>query len=282
MEKKIAFNAGIMRSFPECRIDPAMSLLLLLKKLLTVVLLPPLMPLLLIAAGLLLLRSRRRLGAVLAWGGLLSALLLIVPLTVNLLTSPLEGIPVLQARDLSRAQAIVILGAGQRRHMPEYGGPAPNRLALERLRYGARLARSSGLPVLVTGGAVKGYVTEASLMAEVLKEDFGITPRWREERSLDTAGNARFTATLLKPQKIHRIVLVTHAAHMRRARTEFEKQGFEVFPAPTGFLSDTSEGNEFLDFLPGATAAYSGWYALHEWVGILAQKLRLAVDDPAT
>lgn len=256
-----------------------MSFLFLLKKLLAALILPPLMPLLWIAVGLLLLRNHRRLGVGMAWGGLLLALLLSAPPAVNLLTSPLESIPVLHSENLSKAEAIVILGAGLRRHMPEYGGPTPNRLALERLRYGARLARSSGLPVLVAGGAPQGHIPEASLMAKVLSEDFGIKPRWLEERSLDTEGNAYFTAVLLKPHKIQRIVLVTHAAHMRRAMTEFEMQGFEVFPAPTGFLTDSLLGDEFFDFFPGATAAYSGWYALHEWAGILAQKLRLELRD---
>lgn len=251
-----------------------MSYLFLLKKFLSAVLLPPLMPLLWVAAGLLLLRRHRRWGLAMAWGGLLLALLLSAPSAVNLLTAPLENVPLLQAHDLSRAQAIVILGAGQRRYMPEYGGATPNRLALERLRYGARLARASGLPVLVSGGAPEGDVSEASLMAEVLRKDFAITPRWLEARSLDTADNARFSAALLKPHKIQRIVLVTHAAHMRRAVAEFQMQGFEVFPAPTGFLTDQRAGENFIDFLPGATAAYSSWYALHEWVGILAQKLR--------
>lgn len=250
--------------------------MLVLKKLLTVLLLPPLLPLLLIAVGLLLTRRHRRVGKMATWSGLVFAVLLSLPFAVNLITSPLESVPVLSAADLRRAQAIVILGAGQRRHAPEYGGAALNRLALERLRYGARLARTSGLPVLVSGGAASGDVAEALLMAASLREDFAIEPRWQENRSLDTADNARYTAMMLQPINIRRIALVTHAAHMRRARAEFEAMGFQVLPAPLGFLSDPSAEVSILDALPGATAAYSGWYAMHEWVGLLAQKLRMA------
>lgn len=270
-----------MAPFATRPVDRSMSFLFLVKKLLSVIVLPPLMPLLWVAAGLLLLRRHRRLGLAIAWGGVLVALALSVPSAVGLLISPLESIPVLRAEELAKAQAIVILGGGVRRDTPEYGGSTPNRLTLERLRYGARLARSSGLPVLVSGGAAEGHATEASVMAGSLREDFGVTPRWLEVSSLDTAGNARFSAALLKPQNIERIVLVTHAAHMRRAAAEFRMQGFEVFPAPTAFLSVPGKGEEFFDFLPGATAAYSGWYALHEWVGVLAQKLRLAFGDRA-
>ncbi len=256
-----------------------MSFYFMLKKLLAYLILPPLMPLLWIAAGLLLLARHRRLGLAITWSGLILALLLSTSASVELLTSPLEGIAVLRPDDLSKAQAIVILAAGQRPYMPEYGGPTPNRLSLERLRYGARLARASGLPVLVSGGAPPGYVSYASVMAETLSVDFGVDPRWLEEDSLDTEGNARYTAALLKPLGIRRIVLVTHAAHMRRALAEFQLQGFEVFPAPTAFLSDDSEEVEFRDFLPTESAAYAGWYAVYEWAGLLAQKLRLAAGD---
>lgn len=241
----------------------------LLKKFVAALLLPPLMPLLLVALGLLLLRRRPRLGRGLAWGGLLAAWFLSTPVTVNLITAPLEDVPLLRPQDLDRGEAIVILGAGAHRFMPEYGGPVPNRLALERLRYGARLARASGLPVLVSGEVVP--------MAETLWFDFGVEPRWLEGGSLDTEDNGRNTANILRDEGIGRIVLVTHAAHMQRAMAEFAMQGVEVIPAPTGFLS-SFEGEDpvpaFFDYLPGPTAAYSAWYAMHEWMGLLAFELR--------
>ena len=248
--------------------------LFLLKKFLSVVLLPPLLPLLFIVGGLLFYRRHPRAAKTLAWGGVLLSLLLMTPAGVDLLSAPLERVPVLQTADLQRAQAIVILGGGQRLNMPEYGSPVPNRLTLERLRYGARLARQSGLPVLVSGGAAPGKASEAAAMARSLREDFHIEPRWLEGKSLDTVGNAKFSAAMLHVAGIHRIVLVTHAAHMRRAMNEFAAQGFDVIPAPTGFFSGSSAGSVFSDFLPSAAAAYAGWYSLHEWLGLLAQSVR--------
>jgi len=241
----------------------------LLKKFVAALLLPPLMPLWCIAIGLLLLRKRPRLGRSLAWGGLLVAWLLSTPVVVNLITTPLEDVPILSPEDLARGEAIVILGAGAHRFMPEYGGPGPNRLALERLRFGARLARVSGLPVLVSGEVVP--------MAESLWFDFGIEPRWLEGGSLDTEDNGRNTVDILRGEGIKRIVLVTHAAHMRRSMAEFSGHGIEVIPAPTAFFK-SFEGDDpkvdFLDYLPGPSAAYTAWYAMHEWAGLLAMKLR--------
>lgn len=258
-----------------------MPLSLLIKKMLSALVLPPLMPLLCIAAGLLLARRRPRAGFGLAWAGLAVIWLSSTPAILDLLVKPLEAVPVLQERDLARAQAIVILGAGHHRYMPDYGGPIPNRLALERLRYGARLAHRSGLPVMVSG--------EAGVMAESLQKDFGLVPRWLEGDSLDTAENARYSAKLLRSAGIGRIVLVTHAAHMRRASGEFAAQRIDVIPAPTGFFGDysTEDGEvraeDVFDYLPGPSAAFASWYVIHEWAGILAQKLRfsLAEEVPA-
>lgn len=247
----------------------SLPLLFQLKKLIAALLLPPLLPLLCILAGLLLLRRRPRLGRVLAWGGLLFIWLFSTPIFVDRLVAPLEDIPVLGATDLQRGEAIVILGAGRHRFKPDYGGPTVNRMGLERLRYGARLARASGLPVMVSG--------EADPMAEALRKDFGIVARWREGDSLDTAGNARYSAEILQREGIQRVVLVTHAFHMRRSLAEFSATGIEAIPAPTGFLG--SFGSDvpdlwFRDWLPGAEAAQSGALAAHEWVGLLALKVR--------
>lgn len=270
-----------------------------MKKILSVILLPPLLPLLVIIVGLFFARWRPRAGKVVTWTGVLLSLGLMMPAGVDLFSAPLEAIPVVQPKALQQAQAIVILGGGQRLNAKEYGGAAPNRLTLERLRYGAHLARQSGLPVLVTGGAPKGMVAEAVVMAKSLREDFGVTPQWIEARSLDTQGNAYFSAQMLRPgggardegardvkgaknmrRGIRRIVLVTHAAHMRRSVNEFTAQGFEVTPAPTAFYAQGKGDTVLGDFSPGANAAYAGWYALHEWLGILSQNLRDSVFKP--
>lgn len=243
------------------------------KKLLAAAILPPLGPLLLIALGLLLLRHRPRAGRVLAWSGLATNLLLITPASVGWLARGLETAPPVSAAALRDAQAIVVLGAGKREHAPEFGGETLNRLALERVRYAALLARRTGLPLLVTGGAPTGDVPEASLMAEALEREYGVAVRWTETASRDTRENARFSAVLLQASKVQRIALVTHAAHMPRSLAEFEAAGLRVIPAPTAWLGGEDGDLEPLDFLPGPNAAYAGWFTAHEWLGRLAYRL---------
>jgi len=251
--------------------DPATALFWL-KKIASLLTLPPLAPLLVIGLGLFLAHRHRRTGLTLAWSGLALALALSSPYPVTLLLRPLENTPPVTLAAVSSAEAIVILGGGKRTHAPEYGGEAVNRLTLERLRFGARLARESGLPVLVTGGLARDGAPEAELMRTTLETDFGVNPRWIERASRDTRENAQLSAIHLKAAGIERIVLVTHAVHMPRAQAEFEAQGLQVVPAPTAWLGGNPESEELPSLLPTANAAYAGWLAVHEWLGRAAYR----------
>ncbi|MCK6395097.1 YdcF family protein [Zoogloea sp.] len=245
----------------------------ILKKILAGLILPPLGPLILIALGLLLGIRRPRAGRIVAALGLLAALALCTPVTVKLLLEGLENAPPVDEQALAKADAIVILAGGRRSYAPEFDGETVNALSLERIRYGARLARQTGLPVMVTGGAPKGGTAEGELMKTSLEEDFGITPRWVESRSRDTRENAEYCAAVMLPGGHRRIVLVTHAAHMRRSVEAFEAAGFSVVPAPTAHLLNRNPDDSAIPSLPGMSSAYAGWYASHEWLGLLAYRL---------
>ncbi len=242
------------------------------KKLIALLLMPPLGPLVLVGAGLLLLRWRPRAGRALAWVGLVLALLVTTPATVDTLLDGLEDLPVPSATQLADAGAIVILGGGARTNAPEFGGQTVNRITLERVRYGARLARESGLPVLVSGGAPSGSKPEAELMKTTLEEDFRVPVRWVEAASLDTRDNAQMSAATLRAAGVQRVVLVTHAAHMHRSVEAFEAAGLTVIPAPTGFLH-RGRNDDALPRLPNMNSAFAGTYAIHEWLGLVAYRI---------
>src|SRR5690606_8592540 len=77
------------------------------------------------------------------------------------------------------AQAIVVLGGSLYFKAPEYAGrDRVNYVTLERLGYGAKLHRETGLPVLVTGGAVNDHLPEGVLMRDSMQEDFRTPVRW--------------------------------------------------------------------------------------------------------
>lgn len=247
--------------------------MLAFKRLLECILLPPFGPLLLIIVGLCLMGRSPRLGKGLAWGGVLLSLVLMLPVTVDALLAPIEDIAgPIELESAKGAQAIVILGGGGRKNAVEYGKPTINRLTLERVRYGAKLARETGLPVLVSGGAVRaGDYPEARMMADALTEDFGIPPKWVEDGSENTAQNARNSAAVLEKAGIRHIILVTHATHMHRALGYFSAAGLQVSPAPTAFFGPFINDESSLSWLPSANTSYAGWYAMHEWIGLTQQ-----------
>ncbi len=248
-----------------------MSYSYLLSNFIAGLLLPPLALLLLGGFGLALLRRRRRIGLSLLISSLISIWLLSTPLVAALLLDSLKPPP--HSLSGAEADAIVILGGGRVRDSIEYGGDSLGRFTLERLRYGAWLARKLGKPVLVTGGAPGGGVPEGDLMRDSLKHEFGIkTVRWVESASINTRENARLSAQLLRTDGIERIYLVTHAWHLARAVPEFTALGFQVIPAGTGY--SPASPRSVLDLLPNGMALEESWLALHEWLGQLWYRIR--------
>jgi uncharacterized SAM-binding protein YcdF (DUF218 family) len=244
--------------------------LFLLKKLLAALILPPAGPLVLAIAGALALRRWPRFGNVMLWTGLAVLLALSLGPVSGLLLWLANDSPVVRLDEARTAQAVVILGGGVRRDAPEYGGDTLGRLSLERVRYGAKLARETGLPVLVAGGTVFGdTATEASLMRAALEREFNVPVRWVEETSRNTHENARFSAAILKRDGVKRVVLVIHGFDIRRARAEFTDAGLEVVPAPTVVPHFAIASP--LDFLPSLSALQGSYYALYE---LLANAVR--------
>jgi uncharacterized SAM-binding protein YcdF (DUF218 family) len=243
---------------------------------LSALLVPP-MPLVLLALlGLLLGRRRRGLGYSLAAASVVLLVVLATPVVALALVGTLEPAPITDpasVRQASGAQAIVILGGGRSVGAPEYGGETMTRDTLERVRYGAVLARASGLPILVSGGKPGiGERTEAELMREALERELGVGVRWAEAGSNTTRDYARLSARVLRAEGIERVLLVTHAVHMRRARANFEREGLVVVPAPTGFLG--REPFHAGQLVPGIAGMFRTNVALREWIAILRDRLR--------
>ncbi|MEO8347252.1 MAG: YdcF family protein, partial [Betaproteobacteria bacterium] len=192
------------------------------KALLKALVLPPTGPLLLSLLGLAWHRRFPRGGRAMVVGGLLILLVLSMPVVATFLLRSVYSAPPLDLERAKTAQAIVILGGGTRHNAAEYGGDTLGRLTLERVRYGARVARLTGLPVLVSGGAPSGGETEAKLMRTALEGEFGIPVRWAEDRSRNTHENAVRSAEILSAAGIQRVVLVGHGFDMPRAAAEFK------------------------------------------------------------
>jgi uncharacterized SAM-binding protein YcdF (DUF218 family) len=234
-------------------------------------LLPPLNFLLLLALGAgLLYTAYARIGRILLWVAIATLFLFSLPIVGNTLLALVET-PYVKP-DIRQAQAIVVLGGGVYHGAPEYGEDTVRSYTLERLRYAARLQRETGLPVLASGGRPEGGEAESVAMWGTLRSDFGVEARWVELTSMNTGESAKNSYAILQPYGITRILLVTHAWHMPRARAAFERAGFTVIPAGTVFI--VRKPLTLLDFLPSAAGLLTSRHALHELIGILWYRIK--------
>lgn len=225
---------------------------------------PPAGPLLLGLLGMLL--WWRPLGRWLVLACLLVLYVLSTPGGSAALVAPLEGVEPLTMEDVATDSAvIVVLAGGRLSDAPEYDGDTVNQWSMQRARYGARLHRELGFPVLVSGG--RG---EAELIVDLMEEEFGVPVRWMDNASRNTQENAFHTAELLRDQRPDAVLLVTNAIHFPRALPAFERTGLQnLTPAPTGYFyrPDPSSGFNPWDLVPGAYPMTRSYMALHEYVG---------------
>jgi uncharacterized SAM-binding protein YcdF (DUF218 family) len=214
---------------------------------------------------------RPRLGFALCAVAIGGLWLFATPIVADKLARATEAYPALDPTHLTqmqaRAQAIVILGGGVRRGAPEVGGDAPSVTGDLRLIEGAKVARATHLPILISGSAL-----EANAMRDFLAADLGIPARWVETASTDTHDNAVFSARLLAAQDINRIILVTSSAHMARAVDEFTAAGLEVTAAPAEMWTWDERGP--LRFVPSMAALDRSRTGLYEWAGRMVRTLK--------
>jgi uncharacterized SAM-binding protein YcdF (DUF218 family) len=240
-------------------------------------LLPPGILLLLLALAWWFRRSRPRLACVFFALGAGGFWLMSLPVVVQWGAKALEQMPPLGRDEWAtlgqRADAIIVLGAGRERGDPAWGADQPTGVALERERYAARLAKASGLPVLTSGGLhFDTPPTEAKLMADSLLDDFGVSVRWQEGRSRTTWENAQFSAQVLLPEGIKRVAIVSQAWHMPRAVWSFQQAGFEVVPAPVGFLG-VDNARPLGGWMPELKSIWQSGQLLNEAVGQIGYSL---------
>ncbi|MFM1991503.1 MAG: putative exported protein [Pseudomonadota bacterium] len=241
------------------------------------------MPLLAALGAAWLARRRPRAGGALLVAALAGAWALSTPWGAERLVRALEGAPRPFDEEAWRAgrdgpsppRAIVVLGGGL---LPaDADGPWPDRpsaATVQRAVAAARVARLTGLPVLASGGQpVGGRDSEAGLMRVLLERDLGVPVRWTEEASRDTAENAACSAAILRAAGIGRVLLVTHAFHMSRARAAFEAAGIDAIPVPTDPLAGRRYGPPSVALLPSAEAAAVVALSIRELLGLGWQSL---------
>ncbi len=121
----------------------------------------------------------------------------------------------------ANADAIVILGRGPR-------------FMRDRVDATITLWQAQRAPhIFVSGRGDARFLVRQLLESGIPREAIS-----GEDCSLTTEENAQFTADLLLPQNVKRILLVTDSPHMLRSQLTFESLGFEVIPYPSSVPPD--------------------------------------------
>lgn len=236
-------------------------------QLLQYLILPPGGPLLIIALGILI--RPKNMSAFLIITGVGLLYLATIPATTNWLCSITPLYKPVDPNSLDNG-VIVVIGGGTYHYAPEYAGDSINALSLERIRYAAWLQKQTSLPIMTSGGSVSGRTTpEGMLMQNILENEFHAKVSWTELESKNTYQNAINSAAILRDLNVANIVLITHAYHMPRAASAFEKAGLSVTPAPTVYFATQASTTKIMDWIPSGPASFRNWLLLRDSLGRL-------------
>jgi uncharacterized SAM-binding protein YcdF (DUF218 family) len=163
---------------------------------------------------------------------------------------------------------VVVLGSG---HVSDPALPKTAQIdgsSLYRLVEGIRLYRL--LPrskLIISGGVIPDPVTNARVVSDVARQiGIPIQDTIVEERPSDTIEEARLLRGLLGNAPF---VLVTSAAHMKRAVRIFQDFGMWPVPAPTDFIVKNRPAGSIESGLPNCGNLWISQRVIYEWLGEL-------------
>lgn len=188
-----------------------------------------------------------------------------------------QDYPPVAIEQLPVADAIVILGGYT--DAADFEGVVELGDSVDRLFHGMRLYRAGKAPrVMLVGGAARGHLPEAQVMAGLLAE-FNISRdvMLLEDKSRNTRQNALNAVAIMQKNGIKKILLSTSAFHMHRAQAVFEKLGVEVVPAATDYQV-LEHDPSILDWLPNADSLMMTTLGIKEYLGWWVYRVRGWVD----
>jgi uncharacterized SAM-binding protein YcdF (DUF218 family) len=188
------------------------------------------------------------------------------------------GMVRLTPSDVPEADAIVVLSGGR------VVAPGPNRVSewsdADRFFGGLDLIRAQKAPLLVfTGGIVTGGANDIlegdTMMAQAIASGVAADRVVTTGRVVNTAEEAAAVASLLHSRGLAqpKVLLVTSAYHLPRARRLFEAQGLTIVPFPVDFSGSGVSSLRLLDLVPVPGSFHQTHLALRELYGRLYYSL---------
>ncbi len=239
-----------------------------LVKIVLAILVPPASLVLLMLFGFILMGCCRGFGKFLVLLGIAGLYCLSISPVSDALLKPLESYAPPLKNERIKADAIVVLGSGTMDLSwtgLSAGLPAE---AQARLAQGVALYRRRRMPLIMVGGIgnpATSTTADADVMAEFART-LGVPAKdiIVESKSRNTLEGARALSGQIRGR---RIVLVTSAYHMKRAAAMFRKQGFDVVPSPTAYLSEQKAPSLF-SFIPHADSLSASAAACSEYLSL--------------
>ena len=178
----------------------------------------------------------------------------------NLLVAPLEDI---QSCGNFKPSAVVVLGGGANKDAiyKAYND------AFKREIYAINLAKDKNLPIVFCGGGLDNFSEAQAFLQDLNKtyKNYNLKV-FVEDKSLNTMQNAKNCAQLFKENNLTKdIFLVTSAYHIKRAKNQFEQEGFNVIAKPIGFFAQSV--SNIYSYLPTVRYLEISVKALHEYLG---------------
>ncbi|WP_158860046.1 YdcF family protein [Lunatibacter salilacus] len=180
-----------------------------------------------------------------------------------------RAFPSLEVDDSLQGLPILVLGAGG---TPEEGIHPVHQLgksATFRVLEGIRVwQRSPGSTLIMSSAGRDGYLSQAEVYVAAARElgvpathlDIVPTPKTTHEEAVHFKE---------KFPQYSKVILVTSAMHMRRAKRLFEAQGIEVVPAPCNFFTLRHPDNSFRMPWPSSEGLVLWGMVFHEVVGMV-------------
>ncbi|MCX5822000.1 MAG: YdcF family protein, partial [Deltaproteobacteria bacterium] len=204
-----------------------------------------------------------------------------MPFVANFAIRTAEGWQVRQPIDtFPEAEAIVVLSGG--RVLAPGNPPVSEWGDADRFFAGVELYKAGKAPLLIFTGGWAPSQPQAQPEGQVLIPyalELGV-PRSHlltTGKVVNTAEEAYAVVDLLAKGDAagakSRVLLVTSASHMRRAKLLFESAGLEAVPFPVDFQVSVGRKLTLLDFLPSVNSLRQTETALREFYGMLFYRI---------
>lgn len=188
-----------------------------------------------------------------------------------------EPTPVAPSELSPQHRTVVVLGGMVSEN--QYNGLARFNQSADRFWQGFYLLKTGMADTLVISGGLGALFDEQRPEAKLWEEYLTKTGLQAdnillESTSRNTYENAVNSASVFEKFNLpKKIILVTSAFHVPRARACFEKQGFQVTVFPADPLAGTRP-LQWKDYLVPSAAVLESWSVLfREWAGMLMYKL---------